>query len=193
MATQPGSRVSSMKHQAGHGFARGQPVVFSGGIYRLATTSTGFNGVCGTIPDTNRFEVVTGGELDGLDGLTPETTLYLTATAGVLGTSGTIAVFRANTVATAWISAPQVAGSTVADTSAAGIAAAIAAHVAEANPHPQYLQLADITEAVNTAVAGLPADSRYVRTTPAAILDTDIGELVWDVELQTQVLDPLYT
>lgn len=180
-----------MKHQASHGFARGQPVVFSGGMYRLATATTGFNGVCGTIPDINRFELAVGGELDGLVGLTPETTLYLTAIAGALATTGTLPVLRVNTTTTAWILPAQVAGETTSDTAAAAIEEAIAEHVAEVDPHPQYLSAAD-TDALEIIVAGLPADTRYVRTTPAAVLDIDIGALVWDVDTQEQVLDTLY-
>jgi hypothetical protein len=189
MPTQPGSRVSTMKQQAGHGFARGQPLVYSGGRYQLASSATGFNGVCGSIPDVNRFELVTAGELDGLFGLATETTLFLSITPGVLATAGTAAVLRATTSTSAFVLPAQIAGTAASD---AAIASAIADHVAAANPHPQYLQSSDIDSAVSAAVAGLPADSRYVRTTPAAVLDIDVGELVWDIDNQEQVLDLLY-
>lgn len=192
MTTQPGSRVSTMKHQADHGFSRGQPIVLVGDMYVLATAATGFNGVCGTIPDVNRFELVTSGELDGLALLIAGAVSYLSSTPGVYATTGIIPVLLANTTKTAWVQSPQVAA-TSADTQAAAlIAAAIAEHVAAANPHSQYI-LASAAEAIVAAIiAGLPRDTRYVYTTPYAVLDVDDGELVWDVELQEQVLDPVH-
>lgn len=193
MTTQPGSRVSSMKHQAGHGFARGQPIVFSGGVYRLATTATGFNGVCGTIPDINRFELVVGGELDGLSGLTPETTLYLTGTAGTLSTTGTLPVLRVNTASTAWILAAQEGGTTVSNTSTAAIDAAIAAHVAAPNPHPQYVQSINLPTEIAAAsgvIGGQIFESDTAQQVRVLIEDEPVTRtLVYTGELLTSTSD----
>ena len=193
MATQPGSRVSSMKHQAGHGFARGQPIVFSGGLYRRATTTTGFNGVCGTIPDINRFELVTGGELDGLSGLTPETTLYLTGVAGALATTGTVPALRVNTSSTAWILPAQAAGTTTSETSTAAIDAALAAHVAASDPHTQYVldsELMSQVAAASGAIGGQILLSNTARQVRVLIEDEPVDRtLVYTGELLTSTSD----
>ena len=182
-----------MKHQAGHGFSRGQPVVFNGTSYALATAATGFNGVVGTIPDVNRFEVITTGEVDGLALLVPGQVLYLGPVAGVLATSGSIPVMQANTAKTAWVLPAQLPSSTSTDSIvASAIAAAIAAHVAHSDPHTQYVLEAELVGLVTGILTGLGRDSRYVQTTPYAVLDVDDGELVWDVELQEQVFDPAF-
>lgn len=193
MTTQTGSRVGSMKHQAGHGFSRGQPVVFTGTSYALATAATGFNGIVGTIPDTNRFELVTTGELDGLAGLTPGQVLYLGPVAGVLATSGSTPALQANTAKTAWVLPAQLSSVASPDSIiAAAIAAAMAAHLSAGDPHSQYVLDSELLTSVTTILAGLGRDTRYVQTTPYGVLDVDDGELVWDVEDQTQVLDPVH-
>lgn len=93
--TQPGARTGGWKYQVGHVFGRGQPVYLqSQGVYALATTSTGFDGVVGGVAK-DRFELVTAGELDGLSNLTPGQVQYLTSVAGVLGVTGTVPVLKA--------------------------------------------------------------------------------------------------
>lgn len=164
MATQPGSRVSSMKQQVGHGFARGQPLVYTGGVYAKATAASGFNGVCGTIPDVNRFELVTAGELDGLANLATETTLYLSTAAGVLSTTGTIPVLRASTANTAWVLPQQIGGATMAD----GIDAAIAEHVAQPDPHSQYVLQSELGGVI-AAAGGATGAQIFEAATPAQV------------------------
>lgn len=183
MTTQQGSRVSSKKQQVGHGFARGQPLVYSGGLYQLATAATGFDGVCGTIPDVNRFELVTGGELDGLSGLTPETTLYLSSSPGVLSATGTIPVLRASTAIAAWVLPQTVSGSGDGITEAemaAAIADAVAAEAAR----------------IDAIIAALPAatpidPTQYLHSIQNdAVISVDVGNVgvVFDETDGTQVL-----
>lgn len=149
MATPEGSRVSTVKHQASHGFNRGQPVVLVAGKYVLASTSTGFDGVVGTIADINRFELVVGGELDGLANISPGTTYYLSNVPGQVSTNGTRPVFRASDEKRAWIAG----SSTAVSESATSIAAAIAAHVSAADPHTQYAKNTDLNSYIPYSAA----------------------------------------
>ncbi len=88
-ATQQGARTAGWKYQAGHGFRRGQPVYLqSAGTYALASLDTGFDGLVGDLT-SQTFQLVTGGELDGLFGLAPSTVYSLGIVPGsvVVGTS----------------------------------------------------------------------------------------------------------
>jgi len=96
--TQPGSRVGALKYQTAHGFRRGQPVYGAPatGKYTLATEATGFDGVVGSIPSANQFELVTTGQLDNIAGtLSIGPSLYLSTTPGVLAATGNTLVYKA--------------------------------------------------------------------------------------------------
>jgi hypothetical protein len=90
-------RIGTPKFQKQHGFRRGQPVARSGGLFTLATTATGFNGLVGTIYSADQFELVSSGELDNVPTLVmggDNVVWYLSNTPGLLASSGTVAVGR---------------------------------------------------------------------------------------------------
>lgn len=113
--TQPGSRVGALKYQTAHGFRRGQPVYGTPatGKYTLATEATGFDGVVGSIPSANQFELVTAGQLDNITSvLTAGPSLYLSTSPGVLRTTGNTLVFKAQSADKAVVQ-PAHAGTAV--------------------------------------------------------------------------------
>lgn len=129
------SRIGVFLTQQNHGFSRGSPVRFDGSNWVLASTGGTGVGLVGSLNDANTFEFVTGGELDGLDGLTPGQTYYVLN--GVLTTEATgdpigYAVSSTQLIvgSTPTIPAP-VDTSSFASTTA--LAAAIAAEVARAD------------------------------------------------------------
>jgi len=93
--TQPGGRTAAWKYQDGHGFRRGQPVYLqAAGRYALASVDTGYDGLVGDVA-LQRFELVTGGELDGLIGLAPNVVYSLTVVAGQLSPGSAYPVYKA--------------------------------------------------------------------------------------------------
>ena len=96
--TQPGSRVGALKYQIAHGFRRGQPVYGAPatGMYTLATEATGFDGVVGSVPSANQFELVIAGQLDNIAStLAMGSSLYLSTVPGVLKATGNTLVYKA--------------------------------------------------------------------------------------------------
>ncbi len=94
-ATQQGARTAGWKYQVGHGFRRGQPVYLqSAGRYALASLDTGFDGLVGDLTQ-QQFQLVTGGELDGLANLTPNTVYSLTVTPGAVAPGSDYPIFKA--------------------------------------------------------------------------------------------------
>lgn len=75
--------------QSSHGFTVGQVLKFTAGLYALAEADTAANaevvGIVAAVTDVNTFVLNTGGFIDGLSGLTANTTYFLSdATAGLL-------------------------------------------------------------------------------------------------------------
>ncbi len=94
-ATQQGARTAGWKYQAGHGFRRGQPVYLqSAGTYALASLDTGFDGLVGDLT-SQTFQLVTGGELDGLSGLAPNVVYSLSGTPGTYVAGTAYPIFKA--------------------------------------------------------------------------------------------------
>lgn len=70
------NRVSTLVTQNSSGFSRGVCVRFDGTNWVRATTGQAGVGIVGSMMDSNTFEFVQMGELDGLDGLTPGAVYY---------------------------------------------------------------------------------------------------------------------
>jgi hypothetical protein len=199
--TPPGQRVGALKYQIGNGFRRGQPVYRNpvSGLYTLATTTTGFDGVVGTVKDTNSFEVVSSGELDGLTNLPATTTgtLYLSSVPGGLSATGTVPVLRLSAPTKAII----VQGSAAATASPASTQVFSLTGKSGAAPLGTPANVLDmswlnLTAIIAAVIAGTPStfpDNHYVRAPEfGGILDTDPvigGSLVFDIDRVTQVID----
>ena len=205
--TPPGQRVGALKYQVPVPGQRGQPVYRNPatGLWALATSDTGFDGVIGSIRSTNQFEVVSAGELDGLTNLplTPSGTLYLTGSPGVLSPRGTIPVLR--------LSAPDKA--VVVGAAAASAASASAPGLSQTFSVPgaagaaplgtpagvldmSWLNLSALVTDVLAAIPAAPIDDRNVRAPEfGGVLDIDPaigGSLVFDIDSVTQVIDSAF-
>jgi len=78
--------------QATHGFSVGDVLKFSGGVWAKAQADSEANqrvlGVVGAVDDVNNFDVIIGGEISGLSGLTAGSRYYLDpSTAGAATTT----------------------------------------------------------------------------------------------------------
>lgn len=195
--TPPGTRVGSWKYQAGAHFTRGQPVYLaSPGTYALASLSTGFDGLVGDI-DTNRFELVLSGELDGLI-LSSGSTYSLSATPGQLVVGTSYPVMKASSADVGAIVQANVGGEGTEvvlpytfSVSPLGGAVPLARDNGTLAPgwipELDYLTDTDLTQH-NTSFHS--HDPYFVRSPEGGgILDIDEGSLVFDVDSLTQVLD----
>lgn len=202
MTTSPGApRTGDWKYQAGHAFVRGQPVYLQAeDTYALATRSTGFDGVVG---DTalNRFELVTGGQLDKLTGLVPGLTYSLGTTPGTLVVGSTHPVGKALAPNLLRISGTgEDAGSSDVvlpfTVSVTPIPNGVPQARNDSTIHPQWIPALPYEPegAVAAHVASAhPHDPIYVRTPEGGgILDIEEGSLVFDVDDLTQVLDAAF-
>jgi len=195
--TVSGGRTATWKKQVGHGFRRAQPVyLLSPGRYALATVATGYDGVVGDI-GSDRFELVTGGELDNVS-VTPKTIYSLGTIPGVAVADATYPIYKA-------LAADSVA-LVVANVGTAGVELVLpytftvtplggAVPIAQGDGTLDPGWIPDLDYEVLGAVADhndhFKAHSPYLVRAPegGGILDTTQGSLVFDVDSVTQVID----
>lgn len=168
----------------------------SAGVYALATEATGFDGVVGSVSVT-QFELISGGELDNMSGLTPGQVLYLSTTPGVLSTAGGTAVLKALSATVAVVLSRSVgAGSPVLPYNFSAIPTATTVPISLSDGTLDSGWIPDLSSLYLTYAwatahqADMQAHPYYVRNPEGGgILDIDEGSLVFDVDSRTQVLD----
>jgi hypothetical protein len=171
--------IASAVTQANHNFSRGTVVRFNGTNWVVSTSGVAGSGVVGSIQDSNTFEFVQVGLLDGLDGLTPGA-LYYPTSSGQLSTtvngtaiglaydSDTLLVQPVSQVAgnidpSTYVTSPQLTAAIAAAQAVA--AAALAAH----NHDSRYIHSVDLDGVIsvdpgNSGVVFLETDGTQVLT-----------------------------
>lgn len=198
--TPPGARTAGWKFQTGHGFRRGQPIYLqSAGHYALATIATGLDGLVGSV-SSDKFELVTGGELDGLT-LDVNQIYSLSTTAGVLSTGTAYPVLKGLAADTGVLNSANsgTAGSDV-------VLPFTVSVTPTANAVPQADGTGQIASGwipslpyepsgrIETHNSDFRAHSQYLVRSPegGGILDIAEGSLVFDVDSLTQVIDEAF-